>query len=94
MNSASPITIDGVTYDRLSVNLAVTSSYNVTGERDMSIALRVVPTAISPDGVQTLDSQAHAVFKGSLASISNADEAACVQAMTAALATYISSQGW
>lgn len=94
MQSQNPITADGVTYDRLSVNLAVTSVYNAAGERDMSIAMRVIPTAITADGVKTLDAQSHQVCKGSLSSVRTADEVACVQSMTAALAQYIQSQGW
>lgn len=94
MQSASPITHDGVLYDRLAVNLAVTSSYNASGTRDMSIALRVIPTAITADGVKTLDSQAHTVYRGRLAELRTADEQTCVQGMTAALAAFIQSQGW
>ena len=94
MQSASPINADGVTYDRLSVNLAVTSSYDADGSRDLSIALRVIPTAITPSGVKTLDSHSHAVYRGRLAELRTADEQTCVQAMTVALAAFIRSQGW
>lgn len=94
MQSQNPITVDGVTFDRLSVNLAVTSSYNAAGERDMSIALRVIPTAITPDGAQTLDAQAYTVYRGRLSELRTADEQSCVQAMTAALASFIASQEW
>lgn len=94
MQSQNPITVDGVAYDRLSVNLAVTSAYSAAGERDMSIALRVIPTAITPEGAKTLDAQAHTVYRGRLAELRTADEQACVQAMTAALASYIELQRW
>lgn len=94
MNSSNPITLDNITYDRLSVNLAVTSVYNAAGERDMSIALRVIPTAITPDGAKTLDAQAYTVYRGRLAELRTADEQSCVQDMTTALASFIQSQGW
>lgn len=94
MQSQNPISVDGVTYGRLSVNLAVTSSYNAAGDRDMSIALRVIPTAITPDGAKTLDAQAHTVYRGRLAELKTPDEQSCVHAMTAALASFIASQGW
>lgn len=94
MQSQNPITVDGVTFDRLSVNLAVTSSYNAAGERDMSIALRVIPTAITPDGAKTLDAQAYTVYRGRLSELRTSDEQACIQTMTTALASFIQSQGW
>ena len=95
MQSASPVTIDGATYDRLTVNLAVTTTYNAAGERDMSIAMRVIPTRIDADGVvKTADSAAHTVYRGRLAELRTADEQVCVQSMTAALQQFIASQGW
>lgn len=95
MQSASPVVHDGLTYDRLSVNLAVTTAYNAAGERDMSIAMRVIPTRIDAEaGAVTLDSHAHTVFRGRLAELSGADEWACVQAMTAALQQFIAAKGW
>lgn len=94
MQSASPITIDGVTYDRLSVNLAVTSNYSAAGTRDMSIALRVIPTAVTADGVKTLDAHANTVYRGSLSELRSESEQECVEAMTAALAAFIESRGW
>lgn len=94
MQSANPLTIDGVAYDRLSVNLAVTTSYNAAGERDMSIAMRVVPTRIDADGVHTADAAAHTVYRGRLSELRTADEQACVQSMTAALQQFIASQEW
>ena len=95
MQSASPVVHDGLTYDRLSVNLAVTTSYNAAGERDMSIAMRVIPTRIDAEiGAVTLDLHAHTVFRGRLAELSGASEQACVQAMTAALQQFIAARGW
>lgn len=94
MQSVSPMTIDGATYDRLTVNLAVTTTYNAAGERDMSIAMRVIPTRIDAEGVHTADAAAHTVYRGRLAELRTADEQACVQSMTAALGQFIAAQGW
>lgn len=95
MQSASPIVHEGQTYDRLSVNLAVTTSYNAAGDRDMSIAMRVIPTRLDAEaGAITLDSHAHTVFRGRLAELNGSDEQSCVQAMTAALQAFIAAKGW
>lgn len=95
MNSSNPITIDDQVYDKLTVNLAVTTNYNSNGERDMSIAMRVIPTRIDPIvGVQTADSAAYTVYRGRLAELQNESEQSCVLAMTQALQQFISSKGW
>lgn len=95
MQSANPITIDGKVYDRLTVNLAVTTSYNAAGERDMSIAMRVIPTRIDAEaGVQTADSAAYTAYRGRLAELQNEQEQACVQAMASALQQFIATKGW
>lgn len=95
MESASPVVIEGQVYDRLTVNLAVSTSYNAAGERDMSIAMRVIPTRIDAEaGVQTADAAAYTVYRGSLASLHGQSEQQCVQAMTAALQQFIESKGW
>lgn len=94
MQSASPITVDGVTYDRLTVNLAVSTTYNAAGERDMSIALRVIPTAITPEGQKTLDAQSHTIYRGRFSELRDAEEQACAVAMTQILQNFIASRGW
>jgi hypothetical protein len=95
MNSSNPITIDDQVYDKLIVNLAVTTSYNTSGDRDMSIAMRVIPTRIDPiQGVQTADNSAYIVYRGRLAELQNESEQSCVLAMTQALQQFISIKGW
>lgn len=95
MQSANPVVIDGQTFDLLTVNLAVTTQYNTAGERDMSIAMRVIPTRIDAEaGVVTADAAAHTVYRGRLAELQSEQEHACVQAMTAALGQFIASKGW
>lgn len=94
MQSQNPITVDGKTFDKLSVNLAVSTTYTPSGEREMSIALRVIPTRVDAEGVATADAQAYTVYRGRLSELRSQDEAACVQSMTAALQQFIASQGW
>ena len=95
MQSANPAVIDGQTYDKLTVNLAVTTTYDTAGERDMSIAMRVIPTRIDAEGgVVTADAAAYTVYRGTLSELQSEQEQACVQAMTAALGQYIAAKGW
>lgn len=95
MNSSNPITIDDQIYDKLTINLAVTTSYNSSGERDMSIAMRVIPTRVdSVNGVQTADNAAHTVYRGKLAELQNESEQSCVLSMTQALQQFLINKGW
>ena len=94
MNSANPITIDDKVYDKLTVNLAVSTNYNAAGERDMSIALRVVPTFIDNEGVHTADSSAYTVYRGRISELQTQQEVDCVATMVGALQNFIASKGW
>lgn len=94
MLSSKPIVVDNVTYDRLSINLAVSTSYNTEGQQNMSVALRAVPTAVTSDGVLTLDSQAKTMYKGSLNELVNVDEQAYGVALIQALQNLLSSKEW
>lgn len=94
MNSANPMTIDGKVYDKLTVNLAVSSQYNVAGERDLSIALRVVPTLVDNEGVKTADNAAYTVYRGRISELQSQQEVDCVTTMIGALQNFITSQGW
>jgi hypothetical protein len=95
MISNNPIVSEGQTYDKLSVNLAVTSSYTKDGERDLSIALRVIPTRVDSEiGGITLDSQAYTVYRGRLSELQGQDEQNCVGQMIVALQQFINSRRW
>ena len=94
MISNNPITVDGQVYDKLSINLAVTSFYKPSGDRDLNIALRVIPTRIDPaNGPITLDSQASVLYRGSLSELQEADEQICVNKMISALQDFITGRG-
>ncbi|MFM7795202.1 MAG: hypothetical protein ACKO7N_00360 [Candidatus Nitrosotenuis sp.] len=90
MNSNNPIQ----NYDKLSVNLAVTSFYKPDGNRDLNIALRVIPTKVDENGVSTLDNEAYTVYRGSLMELKDETEQTCVGKMIVALQEFINSRGW
>lgn len=94
MNSNNPIDMNNKVYDKLSVNLAVTSFYKSDGNRDLSIALRVLPTSHNNEEVSTLDEAAYAVYRGSLTELKDEAEQVCVGKMIAALQEFINRRGW
>lgn len=94
MLSQNPITKDGVTYDRLTISLAASNRYLPSGESQTSIALRAVPTAITPEGVQTLDAEAKTIHRGSRAELRSDEEEVCVDVMSRVLVAFLHEQGW
>lgn len=92
MNASAPSTIDGKTYDRYSLNLAITGSYKADGSQDASIAMRLVPTRIENGVVETADAEAKGIALGSLAGSDEATQQA-VGAIQSALQAYITAKG-
>jgi hypothetical protein len=99
MNATNPITIDGKTYDRYSLNLAITGFYKPTGQPDASIAMRLVPTRLvpatdeAPASVETADSAAIGLLRGHLSEVADPAEQAAVAAIQTALQTLLISKG-
>jgi hypothetical protein len=93
MNATNPITIDGKTYDRFSLNLAITGFYKPDGQPDANVAMSLIPTRIE-DGVVEQAGLEHrkAVVLGSLAQAS-AEEQQAVAAIQQALQTYLQAKG-
>jgi hypothetical protein len=94
MNATNPITINGKTYDRYSLNLAITGFYKPeTGQPDANVAMSLIPTRIE-DGVVEQAGLEHrkAVVLGSLSQAS-AEEQAAIGAIQAALQAYLSAKG-
>lgn len=81
-------------YDKLSVNLAVTSFYKTDGSRDMNIALRVIPTKVNDGTVTTLDDQAYTVYRGSLNELKDVPEQECLGKIIVVLQEFINNRGW
>ena len=93
MQASTPITIDGKTYDRYSLNLAITGFYKPTGQPDANVAMSLIPTRIE-DGVVEQAGMEHrkAVVLGSLSQAS-AEEQAAIGAIQAALQAYLQAKG-
>jgi hypothetical protein len=92
MTASNPITINGQTFDRYSLNLAITGKYNAAGTTDAQIAMRLIPTRIADGAVETADAAAIGISLGTLAGSDQATQQA-VAAIQAALQTYISAKG-
>jgi len=92
MIATTPLEIDGQTYDRWSLNLAITGKYKADGSPDASIAMRLIPTRIADGSVFTSENEAKAIVLGSL---DNADEQTlqAVAAVQDTLQTYLAAKG-
>jgi hypothetical protein len=92
MNASTPIEIDGKTYDKFSLNLAITGKYLGDGSTEASVAMRLIPTRIENGEVSTAEAEAKGI---SLGSLEGADEATqqAVGAIQAALQQFILSKG-
>jgi hypothetical protein len=99
MTASNPITIDGKTFDRFSLNLAITGSYKADGSPDASIAMRLVPTRLAPAAdeapasVETADSAAIGLLRGHLSEVTDPAEQAAVAAIQTALQALLISKG-
>jgi hypothetical protein len=92
MTATTPLQIDGKTYDRYSLNLAITGKYNGNGSSDANVAMRLVPTRIEDGVVETADAEAKGISLGTLAGSDAATQQA-VAAIQAALQTYLQAKG-
>jgi hypothetical protein len=92
MNASTPLQIDGKTYDRYSLNLAITGKYNGDGTSDANVAMRLIPTLIEDGEVITADESAIGITLGSLAGSDEATQQA-VGAIQTALQQYIAAKG-
>jgi hypothetical protein len=92
MNASNPIIINGKTYDRFSLNLAITGKYQLNGSSDAQVAMRLIPTRIADGAVETADAAALGISLGTLAGSDEATQQA-VAAIQAALQAYITAKG-
>jgi hypothetical protein len=92
MIATNPIQIDGQSFDRYSLNLAITGKYNGDGSTDANVAMRLIPTRIEDGQVHTADDSAIGIALGSLAESDAATQQA-VAAIQTALQAYISAKG-
>ena len=92
MIASNPIEIDGKSYPKYSLNLAITGRYLGDGSSDANVAMRLVPTRIEDGEVITADEAAIGISLGTLAGSDQATQQA-VGAIQAALQAYITAKG-
>ena len=92
MNATTPLQIDGKTYPKFSLNLAITGKYSGDGSSDANVAMRLIPTRIENGEVISADESAIGIVLGSLAGSDEATQQA-VGAIQAALQSYIQAKG-
>ena len=92
MTASNPIVIQEKTYDRYSLNLAITGKYHADGATDAQVAMRLIPTRIADGAVETADAAAIGISLGTLAGSDQATQQA-VAAIQAALQTYLQAKG-
>ena len=93
MIATNPITLEnGQTFDRFSLNLAITGKYNGDGSTDANVAMRLVPTRIDNGEVITADEAAIGIALGTLAGSDAATQQA-VAAIQSALQAYLQAKG-
>ena len=93
MNASQPIEINEKSFDRYSINLAITGFYRGDGQPDANIAMRLVPTRVEGEQVETADSAVIGILRGSFAEITDPDEQAAITAIQTALQTYLTAKG-
>jgi len=92
MNATAPITINGKSYPKFSLNLAITGKYNGDGTSDANVAMRLIPTRIEDGEVISADESAIGICLGTLAGSDAATQQA-VGSIQAALQAYIQAKG-
>jgi hypothetical protein len=92
MTATNPLQIDGKTYPKLSLSLAISGRYLGDGSSDANVAMRLVPTRIENGEVITADEAAIGIVLGSLAGSDEATQQA-VGAIQSALQSYLQAKG-
>ena len=93
MNATNPIQIDGKTYDKFSLNLAITGRYENNGAQDACINLLLTPTRIEAGEVITAPEASVSILRGRLAEVTDPAEQAAVTAIQAALQNLLTAKG-
>jgi hypothetical protein len=91
MNASTPITIDGKTYDRYAMTLAVSGRYNAPDQPDASVVLTLTPTRFEGDQIEQA-AESRTVLFGSLA-VADDEARTAVSEVQAALQKFIYSKG-
>jgi hypothetical protein len=93
MTATTPLQLDGKSFDKYSLNLAITGFYRPTGHPDANVAMSLIPTRVE-DGVVEQAGIEHrkAVVLGSLSQAS-AEEQQAIGAIQTALQAYLQAKG-
>ena len=92
MLASNPLQIDGQTYDRYSLNLAITGYYKADGSPEANVAMRLIPTRLENGVVETADTHAKSIVLGSLSEAAS-DEQAAIGAIQSALQNFLGAKG-
>ena len=88
-----PLNIDGVVYDRLVINLAVSTNYNSNNESDLSLALRLVPARVDDNNsLVTNDSKAIGIYRGRVGELQDTNEVDFVENLVNSLTNLVNSK--
>ncbi len=93
MNASSPIEINGKSYDKFSLNLAISGRYESDGSQNACINLLLTPTRIEAGEVTTEPDAAISILRGRLSEVTDPAEQAAIGAIQTALQTYIQAKG-
>ncbi len=93
MIATNPIEIDGKTYDKFSLNIAITGRYENDGSQNACINLLLTPTVVESGEVITAPDAAISILRGRLSEVTDPAERAAIAAIQTALQTYISEKG-
>jgi hypothetical protein len=91
MNASNPIQIDGKTYDRYSMTLAVSGRYTTPDQPDASVVLTLTPTRFEGDQIEQA-AESRTVLFGFLA-VADDDARLAVAEVQAALQKFILAKG-
>lgn len=94
LTTTQPIERDGKVFDRLAANLALSPMWQADG-LGCSIAVRLTPYRVGPDGPERLDDAAQAVVYGDAvqAAATDPDLARFLMALEAAAQAFIDAKG-
>ena len=92
MLATNPIEINGKEYDRYSLNLIMSGSYDAEGKPDASVVCNLVPTRMEGELVETAPRHALNIRLGKLDQ-ADAPTLAAVTAIHSALQQFITEKG-
>lgn len=93
MIATNPIQIDGQSFDRYSLNLAISGRYEADGSPNACINLMLTPTRIADGEVLTAPEAAVSILRGRLSEVTDPAEQVAIAAIQTALQTFLVAKG-